>query len=92
MEPEEFKFTFIMRDTILKPNPDNGREQSTISWEHDFVSSKRGSVTLNFEGFKPFYRGKLAEDAKPLSLDRIKRFSIMARRYVVLIPALLCVC
>jgi Complex I intermediate-associated protein 30 (CIA30) len=81
-----------MKDIILKPNPDNGREQSTISWEHDFMSFKRGSVTLKFEDFKPFYRGKLAEDVKPLSLDRIKRFSIMARRYVVLIPAFLCIC
>jgi Complex I intermediate-associated protein 30 (CIA30) len=80
------KFTFILKDTLLPPDPSNGREQSTISWEGDFEVEDDESpkeVVFAWNDLKPFYRGKEVRDVKkPLKLDGIKRFSIMVRRQV----------
>lgn len=80
-----------MKDELLPPNPENGREQSTISWEFDF--SKKDShvchdehhynyLSIPWDAFKPTYRGKPKADTKPLAKDNIKRVSMMMRRYV----------
>jgi len=78
----------------LPPNPDNGREQSTVSWEYDF-EKKDSHASYDESGFhhisipwhvlKPTYRGKAKLDAEPLAKDSIKRMSIMMRRYVSLL-------
>ena len=85
-------YTFIVKDEILPPS-DNGREQSTISWEHDFKLSDLKSIRqdtnvgilyIPWTKFKPTYRGRPKDDAQPLSTDKIKRMSIMMRRSVLL--------
>ena len=34
------RYTFILKDELLARNPDNGREQATISYEYDFAVSE----------------------------------------------------
>lgn len=80
-------YTLTLKNDILPTGPD-GREQSTVSWEYDFVAlgdgDKEGEtkqVKMPIDQFKPTYRGRPAEDAK-LDLANIKRISFMMRRYV----------
>ncbi|KAK3316297.1 NADH:ubiquinone oxidoreductase intermediate-associated protein 30, partial [Apodospora peruviana] len=94
---DDNKYTIVLKDTVLPKRPD-GREQSTVSWEHDFTVSgtqkdaarndgssssieRRRIVVLRFGDFRPMYRGKPAEDAKPLDWANIKRISIMIRSF-----------
>lgn len=83
-------FTLVLKDTVLPRRPD-GREQSTTSWEYDFVvpaepaASGGGSgggrvVVMPLADFKPTYRGKPAPDAEPLDLSAVRRISFMMRR------------
>ena len=86
-------YTLILKDHILPPNPDNGREQSTVSWEFDFSPSKchgtnplgsastSASVFMPWQHFKPTYRGKPCDDTKGLDVGGITRISIMNRRF-----------
>ncbi|KAI0379012.1 complex I intermediate-associated protein 30 [Hypomontagnella monticulosa] len=74
------KYTLILKDEVLPKRPD-GREQSTVSWEYDFVSGNT-EITVSWGDFRPTYRGRPKPDADPLRLDRIKRISIMMRRLV----------
>lgn len=79
----EKRYTLILKDTLLSRNPDNGREQATISWECDFELEEHTSsrtVFIPWSSLNPTYRGKLKKDAEPLDLKKIKRFSIMMRR------------
>lgn len=79
-----------MKDELLSRDPETGREQATISYEYDFVVSKtqqlgeketsKAKVFIPWNSFKPTYRGKDKEDAKPLDLTQVKRMSIMMRR------------
>lgn len=79
------KYTITLKDEVLPKRPD-GREQSTVSWEYDFVveagESADGStkVTIPFKDFEPTYRGKPKPDAAPLDLKNVKRISFMMRR------------
>ncbi|PWN22152.1 CIA30-domain-containing protein, partial [Microstroma glucosiphilum] len=71
----------------------DGRNESSITYEHTFrldppvsSSSPDGddsddllSVDLAWNDFKPFYRGKPAEDAGPLDPSEVKIWSLMAR-------------
>ncbi|KAI4722465.1 CIA30-domain-containing protein [Aureobasidium sp. EXF-10727] len=82
------KYTFILKDELLPRNPDNGREQATISWEYDFKPcfgrsslEKGGLVFVPWSGLKPTYRGKEKEHAAPINLKTIKRMSIMMRSF-----------
>lgn len=84
------KYTFILKDNLLDRNPENGREQATISWEYDFEvlqtigadeKAKTESVFIPWSNLRPTYRGKQKNDADPLDLKSIKRMSIMMRRY-----------
>lgn len=82
----------ILKDTLLTRNPENGREQATISWECDFDlppqtvpgDVKDKVVFIPWSALNPTYRGKLKKDAEPIDLKKIKRFSIMMRRCVSL--------
>lgn len=81
------KYTFTIKDEIL-PLRGDGREQSTISWEFDFVVDIAGvaqnagqKVYVAFEDLKPTYRGREKDDAKPLDLKNIRRFSLMMRSF-----------
>ncbi|KAI1260219.1 NADH:ubiquinone oxidoreductase intermediate-associated protein 30 [Xylariaceae sp. FL1019] len=73
------RYTLIVKDELLPKRPD-GREQSTISYEYDFIGST-GDIDIAWKEFKPIYRGKPAPDAKPLDLANIKRVSIMMRSF-----------
>lgn len=83
----DLRYTFILKDTLLPPNPDTGREQSTISYEYDFSiseqidSSKR--LYIPWSAFRATYRGRDMPDAPPVNLSSIRRFSFMVRRFVV---------
>lgn len=94
----EKRYTLILKDTLLARNPDNGREQATISWECDFDlppqtvpgDAKDRSIYIPWDSLNPTYRGKLKKDAEPIDLKKIKRFSIMMRRWVVAVITFLC--
>lgn len=81
------KYTLTLKDEILPKRPD-GREQSTVSWEYDFVTAdltkhdrgEGGEIFVPWEDFVPTYRGREMKDAKPLDLKKVKRFSLMMRR------------
>ncbi|KAI4834020.1 CIA30-domain-containing protein, partial [Aureobasidium sp. EXF-8845] len=80
------RYTFILKDELLPRNPDNGRDQATISWEYDLKPcfgesslEKGGLVFVPWSGLKPTYRGKEKEHADPINLKTIKRMSIMMR-------------
>lgn len=82
------KYTVTLKDEILPRRPD-GRDQSTVSWEYDFVVGGPGSgtggeknvvVVIPFKDFKPTYRGRPKPDAEPLDLSALKRLSFMMRR------------
>lgn len=82
------RYTLTLKDEVLPRRPD-GRDQSTVSWEYDFVvgaggdgSTAGGStrMVIPFGEFKPTYRGKPKPDAEPLDLKNVKRISFMMRR------------
>jgi hypothetical protein len=86
---DQKRYTFILKDDILPQNPDNGREQSTISWEYDFVVPKASpeqsqptavEVFVPWHDFKATYRGKEKKGVQGPRLTEIKRMSIMMRR------------
>lgn len=87
--PAEKRYTFILKDELRPPDETTGREQSTISWECDFElpsQTKPGkthdrSVFIPWDSLNPTYRGKLKKDVDPLNTKKIKRMSIMMRRY-----------
>jgi hypothetical protein len=81
------QYTFILKDSLLPPNPDSGREQSTVSHEYDFMIPTAKSEDSNITIFIPWdeytatYRGKKKEDAPSLDLHNIKRISLMNRSF-----------
>ncbi|OWP04856.1 CIA30 family protein [Marssonina coronariae] len=78
---DEKQYTLTLKDELLPRSP-NGREQSTISWEHDFkVDSDGGKVLICWDDFKATYRGREKKDTKPLDLQHVKRISFMMRSF-----------
>ncbi|KAF2722808.1 CIA30 family protein [Polychaeton citri CBS 116435] len=83
------RYTFILKDELLPPNPENGREQSTISYECDFDlprqdrpgESDGASIFIPWSSLNATYRGKLKKDAKPLDRTSVKRMSILMRSF-----------
>lgn len=75
------KYTLVLKDKIPQKRPD-GADESTVSWEYDFVPSSNDTIVTAFwNDFKPTYRGKPKPDvAEPLHPENIKRISIMMRR------------
>ncbi|KAK5085024.1 hypothetical protein LTR24_007290 [Lithohypha guttulata] len=87
---DEKTYTFILKDELLPPNPENGREQSTVSWEFDFSKKDAHAchdvprfhhISITWDVFKATYRGKPKADAKPLAKHDVKRMSIMMRSF-----------
>ena len=80
-----------LKDTLLPPDPDTGREQASITYECDFELPPQAepghaynrSIFIPFTSFNATYRGRLKDDAKPINLKKIKRVSIMMRRYAI---------
>lgn len=58
----------------------SGREESTVSYETTFSPHAGETVYLPFAGLKATYRGREKEDAPPVNLAGIRRFSLMVRR------------
>lgn len=91
LSPDDKRYTFILKDELLPPNPDNGREQSTISWEFDFEvprslgtssASDDVSIFIPWQDLQPTYRGKKTVSDQPLQVTDVRRMSIMMRRHV----------
>jgi len=87
LTPPGKRYTLILKDELLPRNPENGREQSTISYEYDFDTTSSeandGQSTTTFipwSRFTPTFRGKEKKDAPELDTTDIKRISIMMRR------------
>ncbi|KAL1306941.1 hypothetical protein AAFC00_005581 [Neodothiora populina] len=90
-ESDGKRYTFILKDDLLPRNPENGREQSTTSYEYDFEISEKDfiggkakgdtSIFVPWHKLKPTYRGKVQKDAHPLNLSSVKRISIMMRSF-----------
>lgn len=84
------RYTLTVKDEVL-PRREDGREQSTISWEYDFIVDGVNDVNMRYEkgskkfvawkDLKPTYRGREKEDAEPLNLGGVKRISLMARSF-----------
>ncbi|KAI1079964.1 CIA30-domain-containing protein [Whalleya microplaca] len=73
------KYTLILKDEVL-PRRADGREQSSVSWEFDFVTQET-RLFIPWKDLKPTYRGRPLPDAKPLDLRKISRVSIMMRSF-----------
>lgn len=89
-------YTIVVKDCIIRGEPDAGRE---ISWEWNFKPSvgkeeveeaghdhkEKGPTKQHFkaswEDFKAFYRGRPVDEEKKLDAGKIKRFSIMIRSF-----------
>lgn len=80
-ETDQKQYTFILKDTTL-PRQQDGRDQSSTSWEHNFFVSEPGqSVQAFWSDFKPTYRGREIEDAPPLNVSNITFCSLMMRSF-----------
>ncbi len=83
-------YTFILKDHIPYQNPENGRERASLSWEVDFsvsqseVTSQTTTIFFKWEAFEPTYRGKKQSRKHGPDLRKVKRFSIMMRRFAPL--------
>lgn len=85
----EKRYTFNLKDELLPKDKETGREQSSISYECDFElppQTEPGhtyskTVFIPWDSFTPTFRGKVKKDAKPINLKKVKRLSIMMRRY-----------
>jgi Complex I intermediate-associated protein 30 (CIA30) len=86
---DDKQYTFIMKDHLVDPSSESGREQATLLWEIDFtipkVQTKHETVSifLCWQDFRPTYRGKEQPRKHGPDLRSIKRFSFMMRRLVV---------
>lgn len=74
------RYTITLKDEILPLSPD-GREQSTVSYEFDFDSAGAEGIFVPWNALKANYRGREQEDAEPLDVEDVKRFSIMMRSF-----------
>lgn len=78
-DPEK-RFTLTLKDEVL-PKRDDGRDQSSVSWEYDFTATPGRDIFIHWSDFKPTYRGRPKDDAKPLDTADIKRVSFMMRSF-----------
>jgi hypothetical protein len=80
----------IVKDKLLAPETESGREQATISYEADFTvppetipgDSHNRSIIIPFASLNATYRGKLQKDAPKLNKKHVKQISLMMRRSV----------
>ncbi|KAG5997088.1 hypothetical protein E4U43_002737 [Claviceps pusilla] len=73
------RYALTLKDALVPPSPD-GKEQSSLSWEAQFVAEKPGDVKLPWSQFQPTNRGREVE-APPLNLKDIKRVGLMMRSF-----------
>lgn len=89
------RYTLTLKDEVLPRGPD-GREQSTVSYEYDFCvpdvkrstegrgmsgsDGKGPRVRVPWNALKATYRGREKNDADPIDLKNVRRFSLMMRR------------
>uniref|UniRef100_A0A093V763 Uncharacterized protein C9E9.15 n=1 Tax=Talaromyces marneffei PM1 TaxID=1077442 RepID=A0A093V763_TALMA len=84
------RYSFILKDEMLPKRPD-GREQSSLNWEFEFVvpSPKEGEegmregtvLRVKWCDFVPTYRGKPKEGlSRCIAANNIKRVTLMMRR------------
>lgn len=83
------RYTLTLKDQVPPKTPDGG-DQSSVSWEYDFVvgpenstddgSPGAGQVVIPFKDLQPTYRGSPDHDAEPLDLGNVRRISFMMRR------------
>lgn len=75
------KYTLNIK-TVLPDKMDNGRDASTVEYAFSFIAPNEPTkIFAKWEDFKPFYRGKPVEDAKPLDTSSILRWSLMMRSF-----------
>ena len=82
-------YTLTLADTLLPPDPQTGRDQSTISFEYDFTASNdcKGDtkpdepqrVFIPWSSFRATFRGRDV-DAPPIKTEAVRRISILIRR------------
>lgn len=82
------RYTFNIKDNLLSRDPDTGREQSTVSYEYDFVISSNATskgekvrLFVPWDALKATYRGREKSDAPKLNKESVKRFGIMCRSF-----------
>ncbi|GAB0135023.1 hypothetical protein EsDP_00003375 [Epichloe bromicola] len=73
------RYALTLKNDLAPPTRD-GREQSSVSWEAQFVAEKPGDVKLSWDKFKATYRGREKRDAV-LDLKDIKRVGLMMRSF-----------
>ena len=84
------RYSFALKDEMLPKRPD-GREQSSLNWEFEFVvpppkegeeGMREGTVLrVKWCDFAPTYRGKPKEGlGRCIAANNIKRVSMMMRR------------
>lgn len=84
-------YTLVLKDTAPLPKRPDGREQSSVSWEHDFIVAPAGGavaggderlvVVLPFDGFRATYRGKPYDSPEPLNRASIRSVAFMVRSF-----------
>ncbi|KAI9735090.1 MAG: hypothetical protein M1818_006668 [Claussenomyces sp. TS43310] len=74
------RYTLNVKDEIL-PARDDGREQSSVSWEFDFAQPAPGRLFVAWRDLTPTYRGREVKDPRPLDLTHVRRFGIMMRSF-----------
>ncbi|KAI1453432.1 NADH:ubiquinone oxidoreductase complex I intermediate-associated protein 30 [Annulohypoxylon moriforme] len=75
------RYTLVLKDEVpVKRTPDV-YDESTVSWEFEFVPSTDEEVSVRWKDFRPTYRGVPVQDTEPLRLDRIKRIGILMRSF-----------
>jgi Complex I intermediate-associated protein 30 (CIA30) len=59
------------------------RNKSTVTYEYSFDTPENGPLKkfVPWSEFRPFYRGKEVDDAKPLDTERILRWGFMMRSF-----------
>jgi len=82
------RYTFNIKDELLPLDPDTGREQSTVSYEYDFVVSSNATsngenirLFISWSELKATYRGREKHDAPELNRKSVRRFGIMCRSF-----------
>ncbi|TPX42504.1 hypothetical protein SeLEV6574_g05569 [Synchytrium endobioticum] len=76
------EYAFNIKNIEGERTPD-GRVNSSIEYKTTFqtVKDQEGLYITKFRDFKPYYRGRPAEDAKPLDTSKITSFSIMCQSF-----------
>lgn len=84
------RYTLIIKDEVPDEQREDGREKSSVNWEYDFEGGgEKVVIWVPWGSFKAVYRGVEKPDAGSLKTGEIKRFSLMCRRYVILLNLIL---